>query len=243
MENQKQKKSVGTVLLVILLLIVTIASLILATYAWAKYTTQTEGTATAQVAKWNVGVNFENKDFEETYDHILDGRLAPGSSGSFDIKINPGQTEVDFDYEIMLVKTSSTDGNVPEHLHFYIIDTTTGNSITLQKRTANEIGVGSNYSEQPEAVKEYLKARVDMTDQKNTDELTKTIYWEWPYENPDPSSEQGDSKGVDEAQNNLTDGPNGIPDYDDQDTLDGIKAGTVKVEFKVTATQVDPNEE
>ena len=52
---EKQKKSVGTTLLVILLLIVTIAALVLATYAWAKYTEKVaENTASVQVAKWNV---------------------------------------------------------------------------------------------------------------------------------------------------------------------------------------------
>ena len=35
---EKQKKSVGTIALVVLLLIVTIASLVLATYAWSTYT-------------------------------------------------------------------------------------------------------------------------------------------------------------------------------------------------------------
>ncbi len=236
MENQKQKKSVGTVLLVILLLIVTIASLILATYAWAKYTSQETGSATVQVAKWDVGVEFTGNDFTETYTHVIAKRLAPGSSGNFVVKVDPKTTEVDFKYEITLDKLTAEGGNVPKHLHFYIKDTT-GAEVELQQRKDCEIEIGEECSSQTASVKEYLSGEI--TDKQA---VTKTIYWEWPYENPDPSSEQGDSKGVDETQNTLTGSANGIPDYDDQDTLDGMKAGTVKVDFKVKATQLNPNE-
>ena len=58
MENNK--KSVGKTVLIVALLIVTIAALVLATYAWAKYTSTTDGTATAQVAKWNVNATTGN---------------------------------------------------------------------------------------------------------------------------------------------------------------------------------------
>ncbi len=229
MENQKQKKSVGTVLLVILLLIVTIASLILATYAWAKYTSQETGSATAQVAKWNVDVKFANNDFTETASHVLAKRLAPGMSGSFDITINPNSTEVDFDYDIILENVSA---NAPKHLHFYT---------QSSHDTTCEIELGCPPEDQQNIAQNYLHGTIEASkDPKNS--ITKTIYWEWPYEAPDDADDKDtDTKEI--SGNTLVEksGGNGIPDYDDQDTLDGQKAENVEVTFKVTATQVDPN--
>ncbi len=223
MENQKQKKSVGTVLLVILLLIVTIASLILATYAWAKYTTQTEGTATAQVAKWDVTLDFQNNKFEETFEHVLDQHLAPGTSGSFDITINPGSTEVDFGYAVEILSVT----NKPEHLNFY---------------TKYDSG-SKKYSEKIEIDDSGLVEDDIFTgtiNQGSNSIITKTIYWDWPYENPDTSSRETDEKKISADGNSLENGQNGIPDYDDQDTIDGQSAKDVTLKMKITATQITP---
>ena len=244
MENQKQKKSVGTVLLVILLLIVTIASLILATYAWAKYTTQTEGTATAQVAKWDVGVDFKHNDFQETYSHILAGKMAPGSSGSFDIYVDPKTTEVDFKYEISLDSITGTNGKAaPKHLHFYIIDPTSGDAFTIQQRNDSEIQVNTDLSSQPAQVQSYLSGEikpVSGTQDNEKNKIKRTIYWQWPYEDPSNNTTDNQSIVGNELQGSESDKKqNGIPDYDDQDTLDGMNATNVTVKFSVKATQLD----
>ena len=102
MENQKQKKSAGTIALVVLLLIVTIASLVLATYAWAKYTSKESSTAEAPVAKWNVTFTPANDTFVGTYSHVVTNKIAPGTSGTFDIAVNPNDTEVCFNYTIKI---------------------------------------------------------------------------------------------------------------------------------------------
>ena len=49
----KSKSSVGNTLLVIFLIAVIMVSSSIGLYAWAKYTSSINGTATAQVAKWS----------------------------------------------------------------------------------------------------------------------------------------------------------------------------------------------
>lgn len=98
---EKQKKSIGAIALVVLLLILTIVSLILATYAWAKYTTTRTGSATATVAAWNVDFS-QSGTFVESASHVATGKVAPGTQGSFTVGITPTNTEVCFNYSIVV---------------------------------------------------------------------------------------------------------------------------------------------
>ncbi len=115
MENQKQKKSVATIALVVLLLIVTIASLILATYAWAKYSRRESGSAVANVAKWDVDISANSDSFTQQYSHVVNEKIAPGTQGSFDVSIALNDTEVCVAYQVILngvqYTTTATDGN------------------------------------------------------------------------------------------------------------------------------------
>ena len=164
----KQKKSVGGAVLVILLLIVTVASLVLATYAWARYTTvETEG-ATAQVAKWDVTFT-ENSNgiFRGTYNHVVDQRLAPGMTGSFDLSVQSVNTETDYDYRMALTHVT----NKPTNLHFYS-DSGYAHEITTD--------VGSFI---------YGHVDIDTAEGENQNKahasVTKTIYWKWDYQTAD----------------------------------------------------------
>lgn len=108
---EKQKKSVGTIALVVLLLIVTVAALVLATYAWAKYTTTApQQTATANVAKWNVSFDYGGT-FTQNYTHVSTGTIAPGTSGEITIQPVPGSTETCFDYTIHMDKFVLMNGD------------------------------------------------------------------------------------------------------------------------------------
>ena len=108
---EKQKKSFGTIALVVLLLIVTVVSLILATYAWAKYTTTApQQTATAEVAKWNVSFN-NGGTFTQSYSHVSSGKIAPGTSGTLTVQPVPGTTETCFDYKIHIDSVRLLNGS------------------------------------------------------------------------------------------------------------------------------------
>ena len=183
MENQKQKKSAGTVVLVVLLLIVTIAALILATYAWARYTTVETGTATAQVAKWDVTFEEGSNIFSKTYTHVVKDRLAPGMTGSVTMNITSSLTETDYDYRIKMTQLM----NKPTNLHFYS-DANYTNEIVF----ANNVE-GSTPATTATDKAGQLYGHVAVTGKdastgegghavKNED---VTIYWKWEYQTAD----------------------------------------------------------
>lgn len=206
MENNKQTKSNGTTVLIVLLLLITIVAVILATYAWAKYTqTFDEKEATAQVAKWNVEATQGETMFSKTFEHVSPERMAPGTDGSFEATLNVEGTEVDVDYTVTLVSVESDDGNVPQNL---ILRADDGTIIYQKNKIADNAVIGTGT----------IPAGSTGDDAK----ATKLLKWEWPWE----TGESADEK---EANN-------------EQDTIDGQNAGTLKVTYKIEAVQVQPTE-
>lgn len=149
MEN---KKSTGKTALIVLLLIVTIASLVLATYAWAKYTTTENGTATAQVAKWNVTANTAALTFEKEFTHVVKDQMAPGTNGSFSASLDVTGTEVDVDYTITITEITNKPTN-----------------LILKDSDGNELAVNST-----------ITGTITTADTTKT--AQEVITWEWPYE-------------------------------------------------------------
>lgn len=151
---EKEKKSKGTTALVILLLLVTFAAVILATYAWAKYTTTLSGgTANAVVAKWNVDGESSDLTWSKEFTHVVADRLAPGTNGTIPVTFGINDTEVDVKYTITLVSAE----NKPTNLKFYT-DSTKNKEITVG---------GEAYSD---------------TIVVGGEDFTGAIYWDWPYE-------------------------------------------------------------
>lgn len=209
---EKQNKSIGKTVLVVLLLIVTIVSLILATYAWAKYTSNTDGTATAQVAKWNVTVSADTTKFQQTYQHVLADRIAPGTVGQLDATVNIGtDTEVDVDYKIYIEDVTveyadgSTEGTptIPTNMIFKDSESNVIEHANLKKGT--EIASGR------------VVAKAGKSD------VTTALTWEWPY-----------------TTGTKVEGSSDIYTGDAQDTLDGQKPVKITITYKVDAWQVQP---
>lgn len=208
MEN---KKSTGTTVLIILLLVVTVASLILTTYAWAKYTSNTEATATAQVAKWDVTVGTDTSKFQQTYTHVLDERIAPGTKGQLDATVKVSQdTEVDVDYKIFIedVVVEFTDGSegtatIPQNM---IFKDSEGNTIDhANLKAGTEIASG----------------RVEIGEGKS--DVTTALTWDWPY-----------------VTGEKLEGSSDIYEGDEQDTKDGENPVKITITYKVDAWQVQP---
>lgn len=231
---EKQKKSVGTIALVVLLLLVTVASLILATYAWAKYTTTTgQQSATANVAKWNVTLNSVDDSFVGTYQHVVDGKIAPGTSGSFEVNINGlAQTEVCVGYSVTL------DGvtNQPAHLKFFS-DSTYTHEITPGGTGDTNVAFSGTIDLDTHNTTPANNAKTDVntvgaSGTVTNGTLTKTIYWVWPYDR--------------EAANNITAYSAILANettneaYDANDTTDGRAANEMTLNFTVKAWQVQP---
>lgn len=220
---EKQNKSIGKTVLVVLLLIVTIVSLILATYAWAKYTTTESGNATAQVAKWNVSFTSQDDTFVGNYSHVVTQKIAPGTEGTFDVTVNPNNTEVCFDYTIKIDSVqflNDADAVLPDST---VLDgTITLGQLRSHIRFTNEAGTDVTEGA-------LTSGTFDLTTHNtgtaaNTDG-TETFKWTWPYNTTASETEA-------------------ISAYDAIDTAAGKYASAnglkMKVNYTVTAVQVQP---
>lgn len=150
---EKQKKSVGTTILVVLLLIATVASLIFATYVWAKYSSTQDASASATVAKWNVTASNTDLAFAKEFKHVITpNKLAPGTNGSFSAKLDVTGTEVDVAYTVTIENIE----NQPTNL---VLKDSKGNKLTKGSTITGTITTGST-----------------------TKTAEEVITWEWPYE-------------------------------------------------------------
>ena len=198
MNNQTTKvKSKNKGAVVVLALIVAI---ILSMYAYSKYTSTLTGNGTSTVAKWSFKVNGQTQtipdiNLGETMDahsNVVDKKLAPGTSGHFDLILDGSGSEVAIDYNIKLAITQK-----PTNLKFYLDD----KYQTPISETDGTLNIAGSIA----------------LEDVNTP-LTKTIYWQWPYETGKTSNE--------------------IDKNDETDTKDSGKNVTMTI--TVTGTQRNP---
>lgn len=130
----------------------------------AKYTTEVTGTGSAQVAKWSFKANEKSGgddkftvNLADTADenlNVTNGKIAPGSKGSFNIEIDATGSETALEYKIEFTNIQNPIAN----LKFYS-DADRKNEITdLTTTTA-------------------LNGSIALTDVGTT--VIKTVYWEW----------------------------------------------------------------
>ena len=200
MNNQTTKvksKNKGAVVVLALALIVAI---ILSMYAYSKYTSTLTGNGTSTVAKWSFKVNGQTQtipDIElgetmDAHNNVVTPKLAPGTSGQFDLILDGSGSEVAIDYNIKLAITQK-----PTNLKFYLDD----KYQTPISETDGTLNIAGSIA----------------LEDVNTP-LTKTIYWQWPYETGKTSNE--------------------IDKNDETDTKDSGKNVTMTI--TVTGTQRDP---
>jgi len=86
----QKEKSIGRNILIVVLILVTIASVCAGLFAWAKYQSTITGTATGETAKWsfdvsNKGTSIQNIDFPisrtDNNTSVAEGKIAPGTYG------------------------------------------------------------------------------------------------------------------------------------------------------------------
>lgn len=220
MENQKKSK--GTTVLIVLLLLITIVAVAIASYAWAKYTSSTSGNAVANIAKWNVTFNTSDELVVSQQSHVVTGKIAPGSKGTFSVAPVPNDTEVCFNYTITITDAYLVDstgtkvtsisglpsGTSLSDFYSHLIVKNNGTTLTIGGANPTEVtgtyNLGSHNSTTGAAL-----------------DGTSTFDWEWKF------SDTNDAN------------------YDAIDTAVGqaVAAGTVqglKFDYTITAVQVDP---
>lgn len=176
----------------------------------AKYTSSSNGSATATVAKWSVEVNgtdiakndtvtfnlfdtVNEADTSTTESNVTAGKIAPGTGGSFELKID-NKSEVDAKYSIALTETNTS--NVP-----------------IQYSTDKTIWTDS--------LDTINTAQTDVELAKENGTKTVTVYWRWTFDST--------TTGAHANQTDATDTALGTADT----------APAVKIAASFTATQVD----
>lgn len=134
---------------------------------FAKYITAYKTSASLEVAKWSVSEDFllngvsntsKNVKLATTYspDSLVDGKIAPGTTGSFGATIDATGTETGVDYKITFDNISGTK---PENLVFIYNDKSYSSLSTLSSAISGNIAANA--------------------DNKI---LNLEIIWSWPYE-------------------------------------------------------------
>ncbi len=176
--NRKKK----SILLMILLLLVAVTSCFVAG-TYAKYTSQITGNeGEATVAKWAFVDDNETQEIEIALEGTVDPttlveeRIAPGTSGSFDVELVNTNTEVGVDFSILINSIT----NKPTNLVFY--------------RDAN-------HTEELTPGTTTITGQLEAEDSTG---LTVPIYWEWVYESDQPATDDPIDTQDGEAANTIT---------------------------------------
>lgn len=145
---------------------------------YAKYVAKISGTGSLSVAKWVFNAELK-KDKDGNLDlgsksynaeTLTTGKIAPGTSGSFDIKIDANGTETGVDYTVKFSEIK----NKPTNLYFVVGDT--------KCTTFDEL---SNA----------LSGHFDANTQNK--EITKNVEWKWDYETTENGKNAEENDAVD----------------------------------------------
>lgn len=164
-----KKKKRGSNFILFYLLVVIVA---FANYSFSRYTATTESNATIQIAKFNVYINDKKLGKEEKFNLLLSGnnKLVPDSEGYFEISINPAETHVSLEYEILFDISKLNNENRKIKLTKYSLDN--GNTF---------ITMPSNNKITGEIL---LNGGVAL---KKSDTVTLRVYWEWKQDITNPT--------------------------------------------------------
>lgn len=177
----KKKK----VLLIFLILLAIILSFI-GGKTFSKYASEIQGKGTAEIANWVFKVNgkedlVQSVNLLSTYNNetLINNKVAPGTSGSFNIVVDATGSEVGVDYKIQFLNESEK----PQNLMFEYNDNAYTNIQELE---------------------EELSGTINANDEDQT--RTITINWEWQYEkgknaNEINENDKIDTKNAKELQN------------------------------------------
>ena len=179
MKKEKNKKIIKILCAVLLLMSVGMTG-----YTYAKYVTQEKGNGSADIATWSFRIEKdENEDVKtirladtSNKETLLNGKIAPGTSGQFYLKINAVGSEVAVDYKV----TFGNEKNKPDNIIFKYD--------------------GKTYSSLSEI--DAIQGTMGLTDYKS--QLIK-VEWEWPYETGSAVNgiASGDKVDTQNGQDNL----------------------------------------
>ena len=179
MKNNKLAKFMALVLLVTLLAVILVSG------TYAKYTTSATGSDSATVARWNITLNGEDiskgtqktlklglfdtindTDFTSRESDVTAGKIAPGTTGKFEIAKLINNSDVNAQYKI----TYSIDNNNNIPLEF----SKDQNAADSEWKSLSEFSMN-----------DFVALAKDSTEGVSTG----TIYWRWKFERNDDSAD------------------------------------------------------
>ena len=107
---------------IIIAILVAIVLSFIGGQTYSKYVTEVRGDGTAQIATWDFKVNGQKEEVQtislgSTYDSstLVNGKIAPGTEGNFQIIVDATGSDVGIDYKIKF----SDETTKPTNLKFY----------------------------------------------------------------------------------------------------------------------------
>lgn len=179
MKEKKQTNQHGSALktLIVLLLVIILLATSLGLFAWAKYVTSLKETAVVDVAKWNFDLTLRAGErtvtsltqtldlATTTYQNIAEGKIAPGTSGEFDVVINTKGTEVSMLYTVTIGIT-----DCPRNITF-------SRQKGTDASTLAEVSAGGT-----DSYTRTITFSEFLTKENASGEFVEKIKWNWPYE-------------------------------------------------------------
>lgn len=155
MAKKKKVLTIFAVLVVILLAFI-------GGQAYAKYVSEVRGEGIAEVATWSFKVNGQEEKVESinlastcNNETLVNNKIAPGTSGSFNILVDSTDSEVGINYNI----TFTEEENKPQNLKFEYNDTEYNSIKDLE---------------------DDLSGTINANDEDKT--RTLNVKWKWDYE-------------------------------------------------------------
>ncbi len=155
-------------------------------HSYAKYMSRVTGQGTADIANWNFKVNEKEEQIQTislkstiNNNTVLNNKIAPGTEGSFEIKIDASDSDVGIDYVIKFENESEKPINLK-----FIYNGKTYDSLTNLQRD--------------------LTGTINATEQNKI--KTIPISWKWSYqtgnnENEIAQNDEIDTKNAKEIRN------------------------------------------
>lgn len=149
-------------LLIIISIILAIILSFLGGKTFSKYIAEVKGSGTAEVASWSFKVNGKDDIVQAINllstcndETLIDNKIAPGTSGTFDIVVDATGSDVGVNYKVQFLN----ENQKPQNLKFIYED--------------------EEYSTIQE-LQENLTGTINANDEEKT--RTITINWEWAYQ-------------------------------------------------------------
>lgn len=173
--KKKEKRFNNFIVFYLLIVMITFVN-----YSFSRYIATSESTVTIKTARFNIVVNEKKLGQEDKFNLLLssanntyNNKLVPDSEGYFEISINPSDTYVSLEYEILFDMEKINSENRTINLTKYSLDK------------------GNTYIEMPESnkINGEILLNESGTGLTTEDTVTLRVYWEWKQDITNPTFE------------------------------------------------------